>query len=113
MKRILTAVLAAATFATPLALPAQADAQNYRYRGNDHDGRDRDGAGRDRDWRRDNYRRDGRHDYRDGRRDQRRWDNRSHNGYTYNGRWYYGPPPAAYGARAEYGWRSWRRGDRL
>lgn len=114
MKRILTAALAAATFAAPLALPAPAAAQHWR--GNDHDGRDRDGDGRDRDWGRDrdhrDYRRDNdRRDRRDYRRD--RWDHSRYNGYTYRGRWYYGPPPAAYERYADYSWRSWRRGDRL
>lgn len=118
MKRIATALLAAVTFAAPMALPTNAAAQRYdRHRNNDHDGRDRDGDGRDRDGRRDgDYRRDGRHDYRDGRRDERRadrrWDRSRYNGYNYNGRWYYGPPPSAY-RDVDYGWRGWRRGDRL
>lgn len=58
-----------------------------------------------------------REDYRDARRDDRRdarqqarWEARQHNGYTYNGRWYYGAPPAN---RAGYqpAYRSWKRGD--
>jgi Ni/Co efflux regulator RcnB len=57
--------------------------------------------------------RDDRWDRRD--RDDRRgnrWDNQRHNGYSYNGRWYYGAPPAHYrGYQA--GYRDWRRGDRL
>src|SRR5262249_47289939 len=49
---------------------------------------------------------------RNDRRDNNRWDNQRHNGYTYNGRWYYGAPPAGYhGYQA--GYRNWRRGDRL
>lgn len=36
-----------------------------------------------------------------------------HNGYTYEGRWYYGAPPAAYYGYYEPGYRAWRRGDRL
>jgi Ni/Co efflux regulator RcnB len=40
------------------------------------------------------------------------WDLAQYNGYTLNGRWYYGPPPAdAQGA--EFGFRTWRQGDRL
>jgi Ni/Co efflux regulator RcnB len=106
MKRMLTAVLAAATFAAPLALPAQADAQNWR---RDHD-RDYN-RDRDRDYDRD---RDGDRDHRrDWRRSNRHWDHSRYNGYSYRGRWYYGPPPAAYEPYARYEWRSWRRGDRL
>ena len=118
MKRFATAALAALTFAAPLAVTSEAAAQHRR--GNDHDGRDRDGDGRDRDWGRDGHRdrdwrdrRDDRRHYRDGRRDQRRWDRARYNGYTYRGQWYYGPPPQAYADYADYGYRSWRRGDRL
>jgi Ni/Co efflux regulator RcnB len=109
MKRIATALLAAATFATPMALPTQAAAQ-YRDRDRDWD-RDRD---RDRDYRDD--RRDDRRDYRRGRRDRgehRGWDRRRHNGYWYGSRWYYGPPPAHWRDEARYDYRQWRRGDRL
>jgi Ni/Co efflux regulator RcnB len=103
MKRFAIAALAAATFAAPLAVPATAVAHE-----------------RDRDWRRDNDRnwdrddrRDRRRDYRDDRRYQRDWDHRRYNGYTYRGRWYYGPPPGHWRNHADYGWRAWRRGDRL
>jgi len=100
MKRFVTAALAAATLVAPLALPTQAVAQRY-HRGD----RDRDHDGdRDRDWRRDRDHDRGRH---------RGWNRRQYNGYNYRGRWYYGPPPAAYAPYADYGWRSWRRGDRL
>lgn len=117
-KRIATAVLAALTFAAPLAVTSEAAAQ-HRGRGNDHDGWDRDGDGRDRDWRRDDRRdrydrrdrRDDRYDRRDDRR-HARWDRSRYNGYNYNGRWYYGPAPAEYGY-VDYGYRDWRRGDRL
>jgi Ni/Co efflux regulator RcnB len=98
MKRIVTALLAAATFATPVALPTAASAQ---HRGDRYD-RDRD---HDRDWRRD--RRDRRDD---NRRD--RWDRSRHNGFWHGGRWYYGPPPRYYDD-ARYDYRAWRRGDRL
>jgi len=110
MKRFVMAALAAATFAAPLGVPTDAAAQ--RHRGGDHDRRwdrdhDRNDRGRrDRNWRDDDRRRhdNGRH---------RGWDNRRYNGYNYRGRWYYGPPPAAYRDYADYGYRSWRRGDRL
>jgi Ni/Co efflux regulator RcnB len=116
MKRFATALLAAATFVAPMALPTEAAAQ---HRG-DRDWRDRDDR---RDYRRDrrddrrDYRRERRDDRRDYRRDRRddrrdRWDDRRYNGYNYRGQWYYGPPPAHYGA-VDYGYRNWRRGDRL
>src|SRR5262245_42238498 len=110
MKRFVTAALAAATLVAPLALPTPALAQRHD-RGDGDWNRDHDG---DRDW--DNDRdRDG--DWRDHRRHDRGrhrgWDRRQYNGYNYRGRWYYGPPPAAYAPYADYGWRSWRRGDRL
>ncbi|QGZ94768.1 RcnB family protein [Terricaulis silvestris] len=114
MKRFVMAALAAATFAAPLALPAQAAAQ---HRDRDWD-RDRDRGDRDRDRDYDRRDRDGRWD-RDDRRDRRDrgrhrgWDHSRYNGYNYRGRWYYGPPPAAYRDYADYGYRSWRRGDRL
>lgn len=108
MKRLAVAALAALTFAAPVALPTDAAAQHrHRDRDRDHD-RDRD-RDRDRDWRRGDRDRD----YRRDRRDHRRWDRRRHNGYTYRGRWYYGPPPARWAPYAEYGYHSWRRGDRL
>ncbi|HET9230808.1 MAG TPA: RcnB family protein [Vitreimonas sp.] len=114
MKRLLMTALAAATFAAPLALPTDATAHE-RGRGHRHNDRDRDWDrdrdDDDRDYRRD--RRDRRH-YREGRRDQRRWDRSRYNGYTYRGQWYYGPPPSSYDYRyVDYGYRAWRRGDRL
>ncbi|MBX9746346.1 MAG: RcnB family protein [Hyphomonadaceae bacterium] len=114
MKRLALAAVAAATFAAPLALPTEAAAQHWRDRDRgDHDGR-RGDRGRDRDWDRDDRRhyRDG---YREGRRDERRrdrWDDHRYNGYSYQGRWYYGPPPGHY-RDVDYGYRGWRRGDRL
>lgn len=114
MKRIATMALAAATLIAPLATPMTASAQEWRH----HDRYDRD---RDRDWDRDrdrdrDYRRcydrdrDGDCDWRDRARYDR-WDRGRHNGYTYRGRWYFGPPPAAYYGYYEPGYRSWRRGD--
>jgi len=93
MKRLLTAALAAATFAAPLSAGVAA-ADPY-----DHGRHDRGDHDRGRGWGRDDR---GRHD----------WDDRRYNGYTYQNRWYYGRPPVSY-----YGWepgyRDWRRGDRL
>ena len=112
MKRFATALLAAVTFAAPMALPTQAAAHERGDRRGDWH-RDRD---RDRDYRRD--RRDDRRDYRRDRRDydrdyrRARWDDHRYNGYNYNGRWYYGPPPSHY-RDVDYGYRGWRRGDRL
>lgn len=66
--------------------------------------------------RREDRRDDRRAERRDDRRDARqeaRWEARQHNGYSYNGRWYYGPPPQAYYGRAGFapGYRAWKRGD--
>lgn len=122
MKRFATIAIAAATLIAPLGMPTVASAQD-RHR--DRDWRDRDGDGRDRDYGRDGRRddradrRDRRHDRydrRDRRHDRReRWERSRHNGYSYRGRWYYGPPPVAYYNDPYYepGYRSWRRGDRL
>jgi Ni/Co efflux regulator RcnB len=108
MKRLLVTAMAAMTLASPLAI-TNASAKDYGYQRVD----DR------RDYRED--RRDDRRDYRDDRRHynnghrENRWDNRRHNGYSYNNRWYYGAPPAAYYGRPgfEPGYHAWRRGDRL
>lgn len=114
MKRLAMAALAAATFAAPLAVSTDASAQRRDHR---DDRWDRDGDYDNRDDRRDERRayREGRRDGRDDRRSDRRrdrWDDRRHNGYNYRGQWYYGPPPAAYGD-VDYGYRNWRRGERL
>jgi Ni/Co efflux regulator RcnB len=110
--------------AGPLA--ATASAQDFgRDRSENDGGRgDRDGDRRgdrgdrndnDRDgrWNRDEDRSERRGE-RNGRQHQR-WDRQRHNGYSYNGRWNYGPPPTGYEGRNGYevGYRSWRRGDRL
>ncbi len=113
MKRLaLMAVAAVTAFAPLAAAPAYADPPRHD-RGYD---RDRDRDHRRGDWRDD--RRDERRAYNEGRRDgyrESRWDNRRHNGYNYNGRWYYGPPPAAYYGRPGFnpGYHAWRRGDRV
>jgi len=130
MKKFLISTLAVLTVAGPLiASPASADPPRWHRDGDwrgDHDRDDADGwrareghsHWRDRDGDRGDWRRD--RDDDDGDRDDRwdrrhaRWDDRRHNGYSYNGRWYYGPPPSAYYRdRVDYGYRSWRRGDRL
>jgi len=42
----------------------------------------------------------------------RGWDRHRFNGYTYQGEWHYGPPPATL-ADVVLGYRVWRRGDVL
>ncbi len=121
MKRIAlaaaTALMAVGSIAGPAA--AQSYGQSDR-RGDDQRGDRRDDDRRDNDRgndrRGDRSDRNDRDDRRGDRNDHRRgnrWDNQRHNGYTYNGRWYYGPAPAAYRDRADYGYRNWRRGERL
>lgn len=116
MKRLLLTIAAVASVAGPMALTAtDASAQDRgrwehgdRGRGDWDRGRDHDR----RDWDRDRGRGDyGRGDY--GRND--RWDGGRHNGYYYNNRWSYGPPPAAYYGRPGFrpGYTSWRRGAYL
>lgn len=92
MKRFATMALAAATLIAPLATPISASAQDWRR----HDRYDR--RDRDRDHDRGRY---------------ERWERGRHNGYTYRGRWYYGPPPRAYFGYYTPGYRAWRRGDVL
>lgn len=126
MKRIKIAAVAALMLVGPLAATASAQTAG-QYRGDRNDDRrgdrndDRRGDRND-DRRGDrNEHRGDRYDRNDDRRDDRRdhrrqrWDNQRHNGYSYNGRWNYGPPPAAYEGRNGYeaGYRGWRRGDRL
>jgi Ni/Co efflux regulator RcnB len=108
MKRLATATLAALMFASPIALSTNAAADPPRH----HDRGDRG----DRDYDNRDDRRDERQAYRQGYRDSNRhdrWERNRHNGYTYQGRWYYGPPPQAYYGAYEPGYHSWRRGDRL
>lgn len=110
MKRLAMAALAAATFVAPLVVSTDAAAHDRDRGHRDRDHRDRDWDRRDRD----DYRDDRRH-YRDGYREgrhQRHWDHRRYNGYNYRGQWYYGPPPVHY-RDVDYGYRAWRRGDRL
>jgi Ni/Co efflux regulator RcnB len=123
MKRFTLAAATALMLAGPLA--ATASAQDYGRDRGENDGRgDRDRDDDRRGDRRNDNDRDGRWDRNDDRRERRadrndrrhqRWDRQRHNGYSYNGRWNYGPPPAYYEGRNGYevGYRSWRRGDRL
>lgn len=107
MKRFTTVALAAIAMALPMTAGV-ASAQTNR------DVRE---ARRDvQEQRRDL--RDARQDLRDARQDRRqaqRWDNRQYNGYSYNGRWYYGEPTRQIMNSRSYepGYRNWRRGDRL
>ena len=93
MKRLLLTAVAALTFVGPLGVTA-ADAKPG----------DRHGQWNDHDRRGDNDRR-GNH----------RWDHRRDNGYMYQNRWHYGPPPAAYYGRPGFsvGFHQWRRGEYL
>lgn len=92
MKRIGIAAAAAIMTIAPLGATA-ASAQQYR--GDRHDRYDRD-------------------DRRDNRRAER-WDQRRHNGYYANGRFYYGQPTWQQQQYRDYrpAWQQWRRGDRL
>jgi Ni/Co efflux regulator RcnB len=115
MKRYALAALAVA-FTAPLAISTEAAA--HERRGDNHrNHRGDDRWDRNNDWDNRDDRRDERRAYREGRRDGRhdrdRWDDRRYNGYHYNGRWYYGPPPAHWRDHARYDYRAWRRGDRL
>ena len=136
MNRIALAAATALMLAGPLAATASAQAvdrargqenilgvgrnddraasqRGDRARNNDRDRNDR-GRG-DLDWDRNDNDRNWNRNNRRGDRRSARWNNQRHNGYTYNGRWYYGPAPSAYESRHgfEYGYRSWRRGERL
>lgn len=106
MKKLILAVATAATVVTPLAVSTPAAAH-------ERDRYDRDDRRGDR--------RDDRRDWRDDRRGDRRehrrqaWDHRNYNGYYYNNRFYWGPPPQAYYSHPSYRpyYRAWSRGDRL
>ena len=109
MNKILkTAALAALVSVGPLAMAGTASAQTRReVREERQDVRD---ARRDL--------RDARQDVREERRDLRqaqRWNQRNHNGYYANGRFYYGQPNAQIQGRRDYrpAYQQWRRGDRL
>jgi Ni/Co efflux regulator RcnB len=111
MKRLIMSLATAAAVAAPLAMaaPTVAAAQPRWERYDDrHDRYDR----RDDRYERRNDRWDDRRDYR---RSDRGWDRGRHNGYYYNNRWYYGPPPQAYYGSPYYqpGYTAWRRGAYL
>lgn len=124
MKRLMLTIAAVAAVGGPmLAVATEASAQDRReWRQDRRDDRRewrQDRRDDRREWRRD--RRDDRRDWRHDRRDDRRWDQRtrwnrgSHNGYYWNNRWYYGPPPSSYYGRPGYrpGYAAWRRGAYL
>lgn len=133
MKRIAIAAATALMLAGPLATTASAQ---DRHRGDQNDDRDNRGRNDDRGDRNDNRGRtdnDWNHDDRNSsnrgrtdndwnqrdRNDHRndrgngRWNDARNNGYSYNGRWYYGPPQAAHTRGYQAGYRDWRRGERL
>jgi Ni/Co efflux regulator RcnB len=113
MKRIILSLAAAAALAGPmLAAPTFALADDHgRGRGHGrHEGRHEGRWERHDDWR------GGRWDRDDDRRDHHSsWDRSRHNGYYYNNRWFYGPPPQAYYGSPYYrpGYTAWRRGSSL
>jgi Ni/Co efflux regulator RcnB len=93
MKPMLTA-LAALTMASSMAGAVQAKDHGNHGRGHDngrHNGWNKGGHGGD------------------------RWDAQRHNGYYYQERWYYGPPPVAYYGRPDFrlGYTPWSRGGYL
>ena len=106
MKRLLLTIAAVASVAAPMALSATDAFAQDRGRYDQRD--DRRGRYDHRDDRR------GRDDRRDDRYDSR-WDRGRHNGYYYNNRWSYGPPPAAYYGRPGFrpGYTAWNRGAYL
>ena len=131
MKRLFLTLVAAAALATPLFPPTEAAAQkgHWEHRGDRGENRGREhrdgGWGRGR-WDQDRWNRDDRdggarrrdHGDRRGDREERwggHWDDRRFNGYWYNNRWFYGPPPAHYFGSPLYrpGYSNWRRGGRL
>jgi Ni/Co efflux regulator RcnB len=119
MKRLILTLAAAAAVAGPIAASATtAQAQSWDRRDSHWDRRedrwdrreDRWDRREDR-WDRRDHHWDRRDHHRDGRWDNR-WDQRRYNGYYYQNRWYYGPPPQAYYGNPYYrpGYVAWRRG---
>jgi Ni/Co efflux regulator RcnB len=107
MKRVSTIALAAVAMALPLSAGVASAQTNREVRQARQEVREE---------RRDV--RDARQDLRNARHDYRqvqRWNERVHNGYTFNGRWYYGEPSRQIMAHRNYepGYRNYRRGDRL
>jgi Ni/Co efflux regulator RcnB len=93
MKRLIVSFALAVAAAVPLAATATPAAAQPRWEREERWGR------REERWER-----------RDG-----RWDGARHNGYYYNKRWHYGPPPRTYYNDPYYrpGYNAWRRGAML
>lgn len=112
MRRLILSLAAVAAVAGPMGAAGAAHAQSWeRHDRGEHRGWDRDGdrgRGPDRDGDRNRW--DRRDDYR-----EQRWDGGRYNGYYYNNRWSYGPPPQAYYGNPYYrpGYSTWRRGSVL
>jgi Ni/Co efflux regulator RcnB len=121
MKRLFLTLTAALALAAPLGVATSASAQHHGGHGGDRGGRggdhgDRGGGDRGGRW-------DGRGGDHggdrggrwDGRGGGRNWDDRRNNGYWFNNRWFYGPPPESYFSSPFYrpGYSSWRRGGYL
>lgn len=110
MKRIIVSLAVASAVAGPMAASATDALAQSRER---RDDRWQDGRYDARRWEDREDRRDRGADRRDRRYDS--WDRGRHNGYYYNNRWYYGPPPEAYFDSPQYrpGYLAWRRGSSL
>jgi Ni/Co efflux regulator RcnB len=104
-----TLLLAAAILSVTSAATGPSAFADPPFRGDDHDrrgDRDRHDEGRrDRDWRHD--RSEWRDEHGIG-----RWDPQRHDGYWFQNRWYFGPPPQLYYGRPGFalGYRPWVRG---
>jgi len=128
MKRLILSIAAVAAVAGPMltAAPA-AQAQSWDRQERHAERRDDRWDRREDRWDRrgDRWdRRGDRWDHRQDRRDHRfdhrysqshrgqSWDHRRYNGYYYQNRWSYGPPPAVYYSHPQYrpGYVAWRRG---
>lgn len=114
MKRIALLAVTAVTAFAPLAVSSAQAAPPQSYQQDRRDDYRDDRRDERQDARRD-YRDDRRDDRRDARQDARqrqRWDARQHNGYSVNGRWHYGAPPASYYNRSDFrpGYQAWKRG---
>lgn len=118
MKRLILTLAAVAAVAGPIAASATtAQAQSWDRREHNWDRREDHWDRREdrRDRREDRWdRREDRWDRRDDRRGHRygRWDSNRYNGYYYQNRWSYGPPPVSYYNSPYYrpGYTAWRRG---
>jgi len=121
MKRLILSLAVAAAVAGPIAASATSAYADDRGRRDHREDRwdrredrwdNRHDGGR---WDRREDRWDRREDRWDRRDDHRHWDRGRHNGYYYNSRWYYGPPPQAYYGNPYYrpGYAAWRRGSHL